>query len=96
MTLKDESEKELALELFLKIGLDERTAKNTVANNKVTSSLLESIREVIINMRWYVSFFEMESVCFVSLILWSFVIGFFWVCLFRLRWLMDVREPLGI
>lgn len=51
MTLKDESEKELALELFLKIGLDERTAKNTVANNKVTSSLLESIREVIINMR---------------------------------------------
>lgn len=45
MALKDESEKELALELFLKIGLDERTAKNTVANNKVTSSLLESIRE---------------------------------------------------
>uniref|UniRef100_A0A7N0V8P5 glutamine--tRNA ligase n=1 Tax=Kalanchoe fedtschenkoi TaxID=63787 RepID=A0A7N0V8P5_KALFE len=43
--LKDESEKASALELFLKIGLDERTAKNTVANNKVTSNLLEAIRE---------------------------------------------------
>ncbi|CAM8973766.1 unnamed protein product [Rhodiola kirilowii] len=45
MSMKDDSEKALALELFLKIGLDERTAKNTVANNKVTSCLLESIRE---------------------------------------------------
>uniref|UniRef100_A0A7N0UU53 glutamine--tRNA ligase n=1 Tax=Kalanchoe fedtschenkoi TaxID=63787 RepID=A0A7N0UU53_KALFE len=45
MTLKDETEKALALELFIKIGLDERTAKNTVANNKVTSNLVEAIRE---------------------------------------------------
>ncbi|CAL1408514.1 unnamed protein product [Linum trigynum] len=33
------------LELFLKIGLDERTAKNTVANNKVTTNLTAVIRE---------------------------------------------------
>ncbi|CAI0552928.1 unnamed protein product [Linum tenue] len=33
------------LELFLKIGLDERTAKNTVANNKVTTNLSAVIHE---------------------------------------------------
>ncbi|KAI4379144.1 hypothetical protein MLD38_005480 [Melastoma candidum] len=33
------------LELFLSIGLDERTAKNTIANNKVTSNLTAVIRE---------------------------------------------------
>ncbi|KDP42069.1 hypothetical protein JCGZ_01857 [Jatropha curcas] len=33
------------LELFLKIGLDERTAKNTIANNKVTNSLTTVIHE---------------------------------------------------
>uniref|UniRef100_A0A7N0V496 Glutaminyl-tRNA synthetase n=1 Tax=Kalanchoe fedtschenkoi TaxID=63787 RepID=A0A7N0V496_KALFE len=44
MTLKDETENALALELFLKVGLDERTAKNTVANGKVTSILVEAIR----------------------------------------------------
>ncbi|CAI0454610.1 unnamed protein product [Linum tenue] len=33
------------LELFLKIGLDERTAKNTVANNKVTNNLTAVIHE---------------------------------------------------
>ncbi|CAI0553130.1 unnamed protein product [Linum tenue] len=33
------------LELFLKIGLDERTAKNTVANNKVTTNLTAVIHE---------------------------------------------------
>ncbi|GAA0153183.1 aminoacyl-tRNA synthetase [Lithospermum erythrorhizon] len=32
-------------ELFLKIGLDERTAKNTLANNKVTTNLLSVIHE---------------------------------------------------
>lgn len=36
------------LELFLKIGLDERTAKNTVANNKVTANLTAVIHEVSI------------------------------------------------
>lgn len=37
---------EKTLELFLKIGLDERTAKNTLANNKVTSNLTAVIDEV--------------------------------------------------
>lgn len=37
-----------ALDLFLKIGLDERTAKNTVANNKVTANLTAVIHEVCI------------------------------------------------
>lgn len=35
-----------ALELFLKIGLDERTAQNAVVNSKVTSNLTAVIREV--------------------------------------------------
>ncbi|GLT43484.1 hypothetical protein SLA2020_174270 [Shorea laevis] len=39
----DNSEK--PLELFLKIGLDERTAHNTVANNKVTANLTAVIHE---------------------------------------------------
>ncbi|CAI9096164.1 OLC1v1032248C1 [Oldenlandia corymbosa var. corymbosa] len=38
-------DKEKLVELFLKIGLEERTAKNTVANNKVTASLTSVIRE---------------------------------------------------
>lgn len=33
------------VELFLNIGLDERTAKNTVANNKVTANLIAVIHE---------------------------------------------------
>ncbi|KAK6931522.1 Glutamyl/glutaminyl-tRNA synthetase, class Ib, catalytic domain [Dillenia turbinata] len=33
------------LDLFLKIGLDERTAKNTIANNKVTRNLTAVIHE---------------------------------------------------
>lgn len=37
---------ETPLDLFLKIGLDERTARNTVANNKVTSNLTAVIHEV--------------------------------------------------
>lgn len=36
------------VELFLKIGLDERTAKNTVANNKVTANLIAVIHEVVL------------------------------------------------
>lgn len=35
-----------ALDLFLKIGLDKRTAENTIANNKVTSNLISVINEV--------------------------------------------------
>lgn len=41
-----ESGSDKALDLFLKIGLDERTAKNTVANNKVTANLTAVIHEV--------------------------------------------------
>lgn len=48
MVGKSESESggEKPLDLFLKIGLDERTAKNTVANNKVTANLTAVIHEV--------------------------------------------------
>ncbi|KAL5194765.1 Glutamine--tRNA ligase [Glycine soja] len=46
MPAKDDgSDKEKCLDLFLKIGLDERTAKNTVANNKVTANLTSVIDE---------------------------------------------------
>ncbi|KAF3431890.1 hypothetical protein FNV43_RR26626 [Rhamnella rubrinervis] len=46
---KDEtSDKEKNLELFLSIGLDERTAKNTIANNKVTANLLAVIHEAAV------------------------------------------------
>ena len=41
------SDKEQYLDLFLKIGLDERTAKNTIANNKVTANLTAVIHEVL-------------------------------------------------
>ncbi|PIA33290.1 hypothetical protein AQUCO_04100012v1 [Aquilegia coerulea] len=43
MVVKDENDK--SVELFLKIGLDEKTAKNTVANNKVTNNLTAVIHE---------------------------------------------------
>lgn len=47
MPAKDEnSDKDKCLELFLKIGLDERTARNTIANNKVTANLSAVINEV--------------------------------------------------
>lgn len=36
------------LELFLKIGLDDRTAKNTIANNKVTANLTAVIHEAAV------------------------------------------------
>ncbi|THG07446.1 hypothetical protein TEA_023988 [Camellia sinensis var. sinensis] len=36
------------LDLFLKIGLDERTAKNTVANKKVTANLIAVIHEAAV------------------------------------------------
>ncbi|KAM5567754.1 glutamine--tRNA ligase [Rosa sericea] len=47
MPAKDDAaaEKEKNLELFLKVGLDERTAKNTIANNKVTANLTAVIHE---------------------------------------------------
>ncbi|KAK9091324.1 hypothetical protein Sjap_024501 [Stephania japonica] len=44
MVVKDHNAQK-ALDLFLKIGLDERTAKNTVANNKVTANLTSVIHE---------------------------------------------------
>lgn len=42
---EESSDKEKHLESFLKIGLDERTARNTVANNKVTANLVAVINE---------------------------------------------------
>ncbi|XP_042477926.1 glutamine--tRNA ligase, cytoplasmic [Macadamia integrifolia] len=47
MVVKDENS-ERSLELFLKIGLDERTAKNTIANNKVTANLNAVIQEAAV------------------------------------------------
>ncbi|KAF7808871.1 glutamine--tRNA ligase [Senna tora] len=44
-TKDDNSDKDKCLELFLKISLDERTARNTIANNKVTSNLTAVINE---------------------------------------------------
>ncbi|CAK9149312.1 unnamed protein product [Ilex paraguariensis] len=49
MGVKDESNTEQPpLDLFLKIGLDERTAKNTIANNKVTANLTTVIHEAAV------------------------------------------------
>ncbi|OMP08113.1 Glutamyl/glutaminyl-tRNA synthetase, class Ib [Corchorus olitorius] len=45
MVVKDETS-DKSLDLFLKIGLDERTARNTIANNKVTANLTAVIHEV--------------------------------------------------
>ncbi|PON52798.1 Glutamine-tRNA synthetase [Parasponia andersonii] len=42
---ENSSDKEKNLELFLSIGLDERTARNTIANSKVTSNLTAVIHE---------------------------------------------------
>ncbi|OMO72924.1 Glutamyl/glutaminyl-tRNA synthetase, class Ib [Corchorus capsularis] len=44
MGVKDENSYK-TLDLFLKIGLDERTARNTIANNKVTANLTAVIHE---------------------------------------------------
>lgn len=48
------------LDLFLKIGLDERTARNTIANNKVTSNLTAVIQEV---SSFHASKFEPKLSC---------------------------------
>lgn len=45
MPAKTAGSSDNAAELFIKIGLDERTARNTVANNKVTNNLLAVIHE---------------------------------------------------
>ncbi|CAN1826448.1 Glutamine--tRNA ligase, cytoplasmic [Linum perenne] len=44
MGMKEESSTDI-VELFLKIGLEEKTAKNTIANNKVTTNLTAVIHE---------------------------------------------------
>lgn len=49
MLAKEEnSDKDKCLELFLKISLDERTARNTIANNKVTANLTAVINEAAV------------------------------------------------
>ncbi|XP_057961935.1 glutamine--tRNA ligase isoform X2 [Malania oleifera] len=45
MGVKDGNAEENPLDLFLKIGLDERTARNTIANTKVTNNLTAVIHE---------------------------------------------------
>ncbi|CAA3026121.1 glutamine--tRNA ligase-like isoform X1 [Olea europaea subsp. europaea] len=45
---ENDSGSEKPLDLFLKIGLDEKTAKNTLANNKVTSNLTTVIHEAAV------------------------------------------------
>lgn len=42
MVLEDDK----AVELFIKMGLDERTAANTLANKKLTSTLISLIHQV--------------------------------------------------
>ncbi|KAK4260829.1 hypothetical protein QN277_003894 [Acacia crassicarpa] len=44
-TKDDNFDKDKCLELFLKISLDDRTARNTIANNKVTANLTAVINE---------------------------------------------------
>ncbi|KAI9078521.1 hypothetical protein K1719_039459 [Acacia pycnantha] len=44
-TKDDNFDKDKCLELFLKISLEERTARNTIANNKVTANLTAVINE---------------------------------------------------
>lgn len=51
-TNDEKSDKDKCLELFLKISLDERTARNTIANNKVTTNLTAVINEVINLVAW--------------------------------------------
>ena len=56
MVLEDSDK---TLELFLRIGLDERTARNTIANNKVTANLTAVIHEVRFHILlfFYLDFF---------------------------------------
>ena len=42
----DEKKSEDAADIFLKIGLDQRTANNVIANSKVTANLCGVIQEV--------------------------------------------------
>ncbi|XP_058751116.1 uncharacterized protein LOC131624160 [Vicia villosa] len=79
---EDSSEKEKSLDLFLKIGLDERTARNTIANNKVTTNLTAVIHEAGVtdgcsrsvgNLIYTVSYNEAEVVV---IGFWS---GFAWL-----------------
>ena len=46
MVPEDDKAVKNAEELLIKIGLDERTATNTVANRKLTSNLLSLIHQV--------------------------------------------------
>lgn len=54
---ENDSGSEKPLDLFLKIGLDEKTAKNTLANNKVTSNLTAVIHEVCMYMAFFSGYF---------------------------------------
>lgn len=57
----DNVDKDKLLEQFLRIGLDERTARNTIANNKVTSNLNAVVHEVFSLFLIPLSFFSIPS-----------------------------------
>jgi hypothetical protein len=78
MEVKEEESSGTPLELFLKIGLDERTARNTIANNKVTNNLTAVIHEVF-NFFSFFSIFRKEE--FLLLIANSACTGFMFACL---------------
>lgn len=72
-TKEDNSDKDKCLELFLKISLDERTARNTIANNKVTANLTAVINEVSTLLTRYFILWNWVSIC----IIWCESLKFF-------------------
>lgn len=62
MVIKEEENKH-SLDLFLKIGLDERTAQNTLANAKVTANLVAVIHEVFGVLRVQMISFQLSIYC---------------------------------
>lgn len=84
VVVKEEKAEEL-LQLFLKIGLDERTAKNTIANNKVTSNLTAVINEVLYSI--YLCLFVLLFPLLISFSFraWFQFSGYFDVALFWYR-----------
>lgn len=54
---------ENVVDLFRKIGLEETTAKNTVANNKVTANLIAVIHEVLFLVMFTWVVFRVIEIC---------------------------------
>lgn len=79
------------LELFLKIGLDDRTAKNTIANNKVTANLTAVIHEVVFAPAtfefWWI--FLIHSPFLLNF--WIFFVSFWYQCKFSFNFLFSIQ-----